>query len=250
MLRPAARSFIRRTNSSSLPAICSAIATLASLPEAITIHLIIVSTVCSSPSSKNTFEPVICLARALVATSSASESSPLASASKIKIRVIIFVMLAGCSCSEAFFSYITCPVEASIKSAARAVIPSLASSPASPGTAAAGSARHNTSSKIRHRHTNALLPRRLLLHIVILRHIAILRHLGSSMLPTIIEGTTRFYAGRETELLQRYQHRCKCRKARDFGICSIFDLNSIVDNDNTFCSQAFLRNKGGSLLAR
>ena len=42
-----------------IPPMYSAIATEASFPEAITIHLISVSTVCTSPSSRNTCEPPI-----------------------------------------------------------------------------------------------------------------------------------------------------------------------------------------------
>ena len=67
---PFARSFIIATNASSLPPIYSAIATLASFPDAMTMHLISVSTVCTSPSSKNTWDPPIDFACALVVTSS------------------------------------------------------------------------------------------------------------------------------------------------------------------------------------
>ena len=107
--------FIRLTNSLSVPAICSAIATDASFPEATTIHLIIVSTVCFSPSSRKTWDPPILLACALVVTSSVSWSVPFSSSSKISSSVMIFVMLAGLRCSDAFFSYRTVPVCASIK---------------------------------------------------------------------------------------------------------------------------------------
>lgn len=54
IFREAALAFIILTNSASLPARCSAMVTLASLPLATTIHLISVSTVCFSPSSRNT----------------------------------------------------------------------------------------------------------------------------------------------------------------------------------------------------
>ena len=77
--------------------------------------MIIVSTVCFSPSSRKTWDPPILLACALVVTSSVSWSVPFSSSSKISSSVMIFVMLAGLRCSDAFFSYRTVPVCASIK---------------------------------------------------------------------------------------------------------------------------------------
>ena len=95
----------------------SAMATEASLPEAMTMHLIRVSTVCFSPSSKNTWDPPMDLARALVTTSSSREIFPDSRASKIRIRVMILVMLAGLLCPSASFSQITWPVDASMRMA-------------------------------------------------------------------------------------------------------------------------------------
>ena len=57
MPSPWALWFIMSTNVFSSPAMYSAMATLASFPEAMTMHLIMVSTVCVSPSSRNTWEP-------------------------------------------------------------------------------------------------------------------------------------------------------------------------------------------------
>ena len=117
MPSPAALSFIIFTNSSSVPAMYSAMATEASFPEATTMHLIMVSTVWVSPSSRKTWEPPMDLACALVTTSSVIFIFPESRASKIRTRVMIFVMLAGLLFVSASFSYITCPVEASISRA-------------------------------------------------------------------------------------------------------------------------------------
>ena len=95
----------------------SAMATAASFPLATAIHLIMVSTVCISPSSRNTWEPPIDWAWALVITSSSSLMSPLSKASKIRSIVIILVILAGEQEASAFCSYMTVPVDASIKMA-------------------------------------------------------------------------------------------------------------------------------------
>ena len=120
--RPFARSFIIFTKVPSSPPINSAIATDASLPEAMTMHLIRVSTVWISPSSRNTWDPPIDFAWALVTTSSVRRIFPDCRASKIRISVMIFVTLAGFLGSSAFFSQITVPVDASMRIADGAVI--------------------------------------------------------------------------------------------------------------------------------
>ena len=96
---------------------CSAIATQASLALAIAMHLIMVSTVCVSPGSRNTWLPPIEAACSETVTVSSGEIEPSSTASKIIKSVIILVMLAGCRLSSAFFSYITRPVEASVRMA-------------------------------------------------------------------------------------------------------------------------------------
>ena len=100
----AARSFILRTNSSSFPHMYSAIATQASFALATEIHLIRVSTVCTSPASRNTWEPPIDAAYSDVVTSSSRLIDPFARASKIRRSVITFVTLAGGRAVSASFS--------------------------------------------------------------------------------------------------------------------------------------------------
>ena len=99
-----ARWFILATNSSSEPAMCSAIATQASFALATAIHLIMVSTFWVSPGSKNTCEPPMLAAYSETVTVSSKEIFPASKASKIKSRVMIFVMLAGGICLLASFS--------------------------------------------------------------------------------------------------------------------------------------------------
>ena len=77
-------------------------------------HLIIVSTVCFSPASRNTWDPPIDAAYSEVVTSVSGVIVPSASASKINSSVITFVTLAGGFFSSAFFSKRICPPEASI----------------------------------------------------------------------------------------------------------------------------------------
>ena len=130
--RPAARSFIRFTNSSSFPHMYSAIATQASLALATAIHLSIVSTVCISPGSRNTCEPPIDAAYSETVTSSSRLMLPSARASKIRSIVMTFVTLAGGRAVSASFSNITVPVDASIRTAEGAVISTAASVCSSP----------------------------------------------------------------------------------------------------------------------
>ena len=129
-------SFIFVTKASSLPQMYSAIATAASLPLATAIHLISVSTVCTSPASRNTCEPPIDCACSLVTTSSVRWICPCPSASKISSSVIILVILAGEQIRSASFSKITVPVCASSKMAegADTVTAPSAAVPSSPGT--------------------------------------------------------------------------------------------------------------------
>ena len=94
---------------------CSAMATQASLALAMEIHFIIVSTVCVSPGSRNTWLPPMLAACSDTVIFSSRVILFSARASKISIRVIILVMLAGRSFVSASFSYITVPVEASIR---------------------------------------------------------------------------------------------------------------------------------------
>jgi len=122
MPRSFARLFIFATNSSSFPQIYSAIDTQASFALATEIHLISVSTVCVSPGSRNTCEPPMDAAYSDVVTSSASLIWPLSSASNINSNVITFVTLAGGNFSSGFFSYMICPVDASIRIADGALI--------------------------------------------------------------------------------------------------------------------------------
>ena len=96
--------FIRSTKAASLPAICSATATLASLPEDTAMHLIMVSRVCTSPAARYTWEPPMELAYSLVVTWSVRLTFPLSMASKVRSSVMIFVMLAGLRRSAAFCS--------------------------------------------------------------------------------------------------------------------------------------------------
>ena len=116
LLIPSSRafSFILSTNTFSAPLICSAIATQASLALATAIHLIIVLTLCISPDSRNTWLPPIEAAYSDTVTGSSILMLPSSIASNISISVIIFVMLAGARTVSASFSYITCPVAASI----------------------------------------------------------------------------------------------------------------------------------------
>ena len=79
-------------------------ATQASLALATLIHLIMVSTVWVSPGSKNTCEPPMLAAYSDTVTVSVREICPRSMASKMRIRVMIFVILAGCRISCAFFS--------------------------------------------------------------------------------------------------------------------------------------------------
>ncbi len=78
----AARSFMRSANASSVPASASASATAASLPDCTMMPRSRFSTLTSSPSRMNIFEPPIAAARAEVRNSSSIEISPLSSASK------------------------------------------------------------------------------------------------------------------------------------------------------------------------
>ena len=117
-----ARSFIRFTNSSSFPHMYSAIATQASLALATEMHLRSVSTVCTSPASRNTCDPPMEAAYSEVVTSSSRLIVPLFRASKISSMVMIFVTLAGGRAVSASFSYRTVPVEASINTADGALI--------------------------------------------------------------------------------------------------------------------------------
>ena len=117
MERAAAFSFIRATKASSEPATVSAMATAASLAEAMLIHLISVSTVCISPASKKTCDPPMEAACSETLTWVSGEICPFSMASKIKSRVMTLVTLAMGSLATASFSYRIQPVEASIKTA-------------------------------------------------------------------------------------------------------------------------------------
>ena len=139
MPSPAARSFIIFTKASSLPAMYSAMAVQASLALATEIHFNIVSTLCVSPGSKNTWEPPMDAAYSEVDTSSSSAIFPSSSASKIKSIVMIFVTLAGARLVSASFSYNTAPVDASIKTALGACTSTSASCCPSVFWAASGS---------------------------------------------------------------------------------------------------------------
>ena len=125
MPRLLARSFIISTKRLSVPATYSAMATDASLAEATEMHLIIVSTLWVSPASRNTWEPPMDEAYSEVVTVSSRWIFPWEMASKISNSVITFVTLAGGSCSWAFFSSTTVPVDASIRIAEGAEIPSV-----------------------------------------------------------------------------------------------------------------------------
>ena len=100
----AALSFIFFTNASSLPATFSAMATAASFPDAIIIHFIISSTVCSSPASKKHCDPPMDAACSLTVTISSRVICPASIASKARRSVITFVTEAGAMASSQFFS--------------------------------------------------------------------------------------------------------------------------------------------------
>ena len=114
--------FIWSTKACSEPATYSAMATAASLALATLIHLIMVSTVCVSPGSRNTCEPPMDAAYSLTETASSRWICPFSSASKISSRVMIFVILAGISSLSFSFSYKIRPLLFSIKTADCAVI--------------------------------------------------------------------------------------------------------------------------------
>ena len=100
----------------------SAMATEASFPDATTIHLISVSTLCCSPVSKNTCEPPMLFACSLVVTISSNLILPASNSSKISNSVIIFVILAGHNFSSPFLFTKIVLDSGSISTAALAVI--------------------------------------------------------------------------------------------------------------------------------
>ena len=109
-----ARSFMRATNASSLPAKCSPSATAASLPETTHTALMRSSTRICSPSLSQIWLPPIDAACALPVTVSSYESAPESMASMVKSSVITFVTLAGRRRSCALCSKSTSPVDRSI----------------------------------------------------------------------------------------------------------------------------------------
>ena len=106
--------FIISTKASSVPPIYSAIATAASLPDAIAIPLSISSTVLTSPVSRSIVLPPIFLAFSLAVILSLNDILPLSTASIAISIVIILVTDAGANFSWAFFSYTIFPEEVSI----------------------------------------------------------------------------------------------------------------------------------------
>ena len=95
---------MRSTNFSSLPLMCSAIATAQSFAETTAMHLSISLTLICSPASRYTQLPPKDAARSLAMTVSSSLSLPASISSTMSSIVMIFVMLAGNPGSCAFFS--------------------------------------------------------------------------------------------------------------------------------------------------
>ena len=130
-----ARSFILATKASSLPETASASTTAASLALMITVALSRSSTVICSPSSSQMSDPPMEAAWAEAVSSWSRESSPASRASKVSSNVITLVMEAQARRSWAPFSNSTCPVEASISTAAGAVTATWAPWAETPGRA-------------------------------------------------------------------------------------------------------------------
>ena len=116
-----ARSFICFTKTSSLPLMCSASATAASLALATTVALIISSADIVSPGSSQMSLPPMDEACSPAVMVSVSASLPLSIASITSSRVITLVTDAQGRCSWGFFSYRIFPVDASIRTAAGAL---------------------------------------------------------------------------------------------------------------------------------
>ena len=114
--------FINSTKASSLPPINSAIATAASLADAIAIDFVRTSTVCTSFGSRKIWEPPILAACSDIVTLSVHLIFPLCTASYIKSNVITFVTLAGGSAVSEFCCDNILPVDASISREAFASI--------------------------------------------------------------------------------------------------------------------------------
>ena len=110
-----ARSFIRPTNASSLPAIISASATDASLALEIAVAFKRSSTVICSPALNQIWLPPIDSACSEQVTMSSIEMRPSSSASMTSSSVITLVIDAGGSTSSAFFSKSTRPLSCSIR---------------------------------------------------------------------------------------------------------------------------------------
>lgn len=134
------------TNASSVPAICSAMATDASLPEATAMPFSKSRTDICSPGSRKIWEPPIEAACSLTCTISSSVMRPSCNASMMRSMVMIFVMDAGGSFSWAFFSYNTVPVDASMS---RADTAWGANSVGAVAAAAAGNGKKNMLAPIR-----------------------------------------------------------------------------------------------------
>ena len=117
-------------------------------------HLISVSTVCTSPSSKNTWEPPMDFAYALVVTWSVIWILPAFKASKIRSSVITLVTLAGLRFSSASFSNNSFPVDASIKTAEGACMETACACPETTAdTGISGSIPYTTIPVILHHRT-------------------------------------------------------------------------------------------------
>ena len=109
-----ALSFIFLTKDSSLPEMRSAIATVASLPEAIDIPFTISVTLIFSPTFKKIWLPPILAAFSEAVIISSHFKFPFSISSIIRSILIIFVIEAGASFSSLFFWNNISPVEASI----------------------------------------------------------------------------------------------------------------------------------------
>lgn len=106
--------FMTLTKASSLPAMCSAIATHASLPEVMMMPFTSVSTGTSSPSLMNNFEPPVFQAFLLIWTLSSRFSWLVLRYCEMTYMVIILVRLAGLTCLLLSFSLSVMPLWASI----------------------------------------------------------------------------------------------------------------------------------------
>ena len=150
---------MRATNASSLPEICSAIATAQSFAETTAMHLSISATLICSPCARYTQLPPKLAARVLAVTVSASDMRPESTSSAMSSIVITFVTLAGKPRSCAFFSYSTSPVTFSISTADGA--DTLGTAPA--GSAGAAQAAGDSSAAVAAKSKNRMEKRFILL---------------------------------------------------------------------------------------